>query len=380
MADLNTFIEWYRSGDETDYVKLMKVFKSTRNFLSFLIKNNKVDYIDPTTISGNEFDHDSTLFDFLIENNLIDFDDFSRLYDEIDESTKNQLLLYYIDTNYEDAMEFITKNLLSDVNIRQDGFYLHLRDREELEILFCGSQRGESARYVAKLILSEDGLGHDWYFDDSVKPHQVVDELDDANITTLIDFIFKEIGDKELSLEDYDSDFFYELSEEQGTEGYFRIRAEDLNGLVNDESAFNELCKNDLDDLGSSLRSLYWQAENSAYEDEVYELVYGGLEEYFEGRISEVPREVTMSDGTKKTKYDQYIKIRDFHNIIDMFLENNKGGGYSDSHLEYYGGLISLMTSMINNDEIECIDFRVPDYPDWNRTTKNINELFNDYI
>jgi len=35
---------------------------------------------------------------------------------------------------------------------------------------------------------------------------------------------------------------------------------------------------------------------------------------------------------------------------------------------------------MINNDDIECIDFRVPDYPDWNRTTKNINELFYDYI
>ena len=380
MADLNTFIEWYRSGDETDYVKLMKVFKSTRNFLSFLIKNNKVDYIDPTTISSNEFDHDSTLFDFLIENNLIDFDDFSRLYDEIDESTKNQLLLYYIDTNYEDAMEFITKNLLSDVNIRQDGFYLHLRDREELEILFCGSQRGESARYVAKLILSEDGLGHDWYFDNTVQPHQVVDELDDKNITTLKDIIFKEIGDVELSLDDYDSDFFSELSEEQGTEGYFRIRAEDLNGLVSDESAFNELCKNDLDELGSNLRSLYWSSENRAYEDELYELVYGGLEEYFEGRISEVPREVTRTDGSKVTRYDSYIKIRNFKNLVETFLENWKGSAYSDSFLEYYGGLTELMVAMINNDDIECIDFRVPEYPDWNRTRKNINELFYDYV
>jgi hypothetical protein len=301
-------------------------------------------------------------------------------YDSMPEEFKNHFLLYGLENNYEDTMSFITNNLITDVVIRPDGFYLHLRDREELEILFCGSNRGGGARYVAKMILSEDGLGHDWYFDDYITPHRVVDDLDDANITTLKDIIFKEIGDKELSLEDYDSDFFYELSEEQGTEGYFRIRAEDLNGLVSDESAFNELCKNDLDDLGSSLRSLYWQAENSAYEDEVYELVYGGLEEYFEGRISEVPREVTKTDGSKVTGYDSYIKIRNFHNIIDMFLENNKGGGYSDSHLEYFGGLVTLMTSMINNDEIDCIDFRVPDYPDWNRTTKNINELFNDYI
>ena len=174
--------------------------------------------------------------------------------------------------------------------------------------------------------------------------------------------------------------FFSELSEEQGTEGYFRIRAEDLNGLVSDESAFNELCKNDLDDLGSSLRSLYWQAENSAYEDEVYELVYGGLEEYFEGRIDEVPREITKSDGSKVTRYDSYIKIRNFRNLVETFLENWKGSAYSDSFLEYYGGLTELMVAMINNDDIECIDFRVPEYPDWGRTRKNINELFYDYI
>jgi hypothetical protein len=301
-------------------------------------------------------------------------------YDEIPEEFKNHFLLYGLENNYENTMWFITHNLITDVVIRQDGFYLHLRDRDDLEILFCGSNRGESARYVAKLILSEDGLGHEWYYDNSVNPHQVVDELDDANITALKDIIFKEIGDTELSLEDYDSDFFSELSEEQRTEGYFRIRTEDLNGLVSDEEAFNELCDKDLDELGQNLKSLYWNAENLAYEDEVYELVYGGLEEYFEGRISDVPREVTRTDGSKVTRYDSYIKIRNFQNIIDMFLENNKGGGYSDSHLEYFGGLISLMVGMMNNDDIDCIDFRVPEYPDWNRTTKNINEMFYDYV
>ena len=183
-----------------------------------------------------------------------------------------------------------------------------------------------------------------------------------------------------MSLEDYDSDFFSELSEEQGTEGYFRIRAEDLNGLVSDEEAFNELCKNDLDELGSNLRSLYWSSENLAYEDEVYDLVYGGLEEYFEGRISEVPREVTRTDGSKITRYDSYIKIRDFQNLIETFLQANKGGYYSDSYLEYFGGLVSLMVGMMNDDQIDCIDFRVPEYPDWNRTRKNINENFSEYL
>jgi len=344
------------------------------NFLKFIKKYGLLDELDLNQIPPNEFDDE--LFNFFEENGVVSNMD----YDGIPQPFKNHFLLYGLENDYEDTMWFISNYLLTDVIIKQDGFYLHLRDREELEILFCEGRRDEGARGLAKMILSEDGLGHDWYFDDSVTPHQVVDELDDSNITTLKDIIFKEIGDKELSLEDYDSHFFSELSEEQGTEGYFRIRAEDLNGLVSDESAFNELCKNDLDELGSNLRSLYWQSENSAYEDEVYDLVYGGLDEYFEGRISEVPREVTKSDGSKVTRYDSYIKIRNFKNLVETFLENRKGRTYSDSFLEYYGGLLTLMGYMIDDGEIECIDFRVPDYPDWDRTRKNINELFYDYI
>lgn len=375
MSVIDKYIELFNNGTEEEYLMVIRVFNNDLlTFVKYINKKGRLNELDFSNVSYRYLTNE--VAEYLFETDFFVDQD----YDEIPEEFQNYFLLYGLENNYEDTMVFITNNLITDVDIRPDGFYLHLRDRDDLEILFCGSNRGGSPRYVAKLILSEDGLGHEWYYDNTVKPHQVVDELDDKNITALKDIIFKEIGDVELSLEDYNSDFFEELSEEQGTEGYFRIRSEDLNGLVKDESAFNELCKYDLDELGSNLRSLYWQAENSAYEDEVFDLVYRGLDEYFEGRIRDLPREVTRTDGSKVTRYDSYIKIRNFHSIIDMFLENNKGGGYSDSHLEYFGGLISLMTSMINNYEIECIDFRVPDYPDWDRTRKNINELFNDYI
>jgi hypothetical protein len=365
-------VQSFNNGEYEDEIE--SYFNTLMNFLKFIKKYGLLDELDLGQIPSREFDDDH--FSFLAENGVVSNMD----YDNMPEQFKNNFLLYGLENNYENTMWFITHNLITDVVIRQDGFYLHLRDREELEILFCGGRRGEGARYAAKIVLSEDGLGHDWYFDNTVGPHQVVEELDDTNITALKDIIFKEIGDKELSLEDYNSDFYEELSEEQGTEGYFRLRAQDLEGLVKDEESFNELCKNDLDELGQNLKSLYWNSENQAYEDEVYDLVYGGLEEYFEGRISEVPREVTRTDGSKITRYDQYIKVRDFKNIIDTFLESNKGGYWNDSHLEYFGGLISLMVGMMNNDEIDCIDFRVPDYPDWNRTRKNINENFSEYL
>ncbi len=365
-------VQSFNSGEYEDNIE--PYFNDLMTFFRYVKKYGLLDELDLGEIPIREFDDEH--FSFLTENGVVSNMD----YDNMPEQFKNHFLLYGLENNYEDTMSFITNNLITDVIIRPDGFYLHLRDREELEILFCGSNRGGGARYVAKLILSEEGLGHDWYYNSDMMPHDTVDVLNDSNITHLKDVIYKKIGNQELPLEDYNSDFFEHLSEIQKTEGYFRIRPEDLNDLLKDSDASNELFINDLEDIGDELRRIYYNSENQSYEDEVYEAVYNGLSEYFEGRISEVPREVTMSDGTKKTKYDQYIKIRDFHNIIDMFLENNKGGGYSDSHLEYYGGLISLMTSMINNDEIECIDFRVPDYPDWNRTTKNINELFNDYI
>ena len=84
-------------------------------------------------------------------------------------------------------------------------------------------------------------------------------------------------------------------------------------------NCLRELCKNDLDELGSNLISVYHWAENGAYEDEVYDYVFGGLEEHFEGRITDVPREVTKTDGSKVTRYDQYIKIRDFQSIIKTY-------------------------------------------------------------
>ena len=365
-------VQSFNDGDYDDDIE--PYFNTLMNFLNFVKKYGLLDELDLGQISSREFDDE--LFNFFEENGIVSNMD----YDSMPEEFKNHFLLYGLENNYEDTMWFITNNLITDVIIRPDGFYLRLRDREELEILFCGGRRDEGARGAAKLVLSEDGLGHDWYFDNSINPHQVVEELDDTNITALKDIIFKEIGDIELSLEDYNSDFFEELSEEQGTEGYFRIRAQDLNGLVSNESAFNELCESELDDLGQNLKSLYWNSENQSYEDEVYDLVYNGLDEYFEGKIDDVPKEVTRTDGSKVTRYDSYIKIRNYQNIIKTFLENNKGGAYSDSHLEYYGGLTSLLTGMINNDEMDCIDFRVPDYPDWNRTRKNINENFSEYL
>jgi len=362
-------VDSFNDGEFEDEIE--PYFNDLITFFKFVKKYGLLDEIDLGQIDHRDWDDE--LFNFLDENGVLT----NLSYDDSPEELKNLLLLRNLEDNYEDTVYFIIKNLITDVEIRNGGFYLRLRDREELSEYFCsGSRRGDSdSRHVAKLILSDEGLGHDWYYDSSMTPYDTVDVLNDSNITHLKDVIYKKIGNQELSLEDYDSDFFEHLSEIQETEGYFRIRPEDLNDLLKDSDASNELFKNDLEDLGSELRSVYYSAENTAYEDEVYDSVYNGLEEYFEGRIDEVPRKVG-----EKTKYDQYIKIRDFIGNITTFLENNKVATYSDSFLEYFGGYTTLINSMIYNGELECIDIRIPDYPDWDRTRRYINEMFEDYI
>jgi hypothetical protein len=316
-------------------------------------------------------DWDDEIIQFLDENGVLS----NLSYDDAPPELKNILLLRKLDENYEDTILFIINNLLTDVEIKNGGFYLFLKDREELSRFYCGPyNRREGVSHVAKQVFSEDGLDYD-YYDSSTKPYETVTELDDTNLTKLKDIIYKEVGNAELSLDDYNSDFFESLSEEQGTPGYFRIRPEDLNDLLKDSEATNELFSTDLDEIGQELRSLYHNAENYAYESEIYESIYGGLDEFFEGKIDEVPIE---SNG--KTRYFHYIKIRDFVKEIRNFLENNKGETYNESFLEYYGTYSDFLVGLINDGILECIDVRLPDYPDYSMTQKNINDYFNDYI
>lgn len=371
---VKNLIESFNDGEYEDEIK--PYFNTLINFFKFIKKYNLLEELDLREIPPDDFSNE--LFDYLVENGIMDNLD----YNSVPEEFQNNYLLHGLEYNYENTVKYITSDLLRDVEIRPDGFYLYLgNDRDELASFFCGSSRRDtSPEDVAKQIFSEDGLGNDWYFDNDTKPSEVIDDLNEKNTIHLKDAIFKEIGNVELSLEDYSSDFFESLSEEQGTEGYFKIQAEDLNELIKDSDAINELCENDLSELGQELKNIYWNSYNSAYENEIYKLVYDGLDEYFEGKIDEVPKETTKSDGKKVTTYLNYIKIRDFVGNISLFLENNKGQSYSDSYLDYFGSYTTLMKQLLYDDEFDCIDFTTPDYPDWSTTQKYINEMFVDYI
>jgi hypothetical protein len=357
----------FNDGDFDDDIE--PYFNDLITFFKFVKKYGLLDELDLTQVSYRDWDDE--IIEYLDENGVLG----NLSYENAPDELKNVLLLRKLNEDYEGTILFIINNLLTDVEIRNGGFYLYLRGREELANFYCGGGgRRYGVKHIAEQIFSEEGLDYG-YYDSGAKPYETVTELDDTNLTKLKDVVYKEIGNTELSLEDYNSDFFESLSEEQGTPGYFRIRPEDLNDLLKDTDATNELFSNDLEDIGQELRSIYYNAENQAYEQEIYEAIYGGLDEFFEGKIDEVP----IEQGGK-TRYFHYIKIRDFVKEIRNFLENNKGATYSDSFLEYYGTYSDLLLGLINDGIFECIDVKLPDYPDYSLTQKNINEIFPEYI
>ena len=285
----------FNDGDFDDDIE--PYFNDLITFFKFVKKYGLLDELDLGQVGYRNWDDE--IIEYLDENGVLG----NLSYDDAPDELKNVILLRRLDEDYEGTILFIINNLLTDVEIRNGGFYLYLRGREELANFYCGSnRRSNGVRYVAEQVFSEGGLDYD-YYDSGAKPYETVTELDDTNLTKLKDVVYKEIGNTELSLDDYDSDFFESLSEEQGTPGYFRIRPEDLNDLLKDTDATNELFSNDLEDIGQELRSIYYNAENQAYEQEIYEAIYGGLDELFEGKIDEVP----IEQGGK-TRYFQYIK------------------------------------------------------------------------
>lgn len=374
MGRLDQFLEWFHDGREDEYDKILKYFNTTRNFLKNVVKFGEKDNIDITYIPDKEWKNDNELFDFIAENGFLE----GIGYDDLEDTVKNYYLLWMMNKDTNSALKYICDNILTDVVIRDDGFWLRLRDREELADFFSSSSRRSDydLQHIAKQILGDGGLDYGWYSDTTDDVYRdVIKVLNEKNIQILTNYILENIGNKDLNVSDYNSDFFEELAQIQARDGIFQITQDDVMSLIDDEEAMNELMGGDLSDLKSELYSIHNNAYNHSYEDMIYTQVMDGLEEYFSSPIDEVAKQVG-----EKTRYTPYIKIRDFYSNVLAFIENNLGMGFSDSILEYFGSYTGMMNQLFDDGIYEPIDFSVDDYPDHRKVDLAINDYFGDYI
>lgn len=322
---------------------------------------------------GVYFNEDfETFLEYLEKNGL----DTELDYSNVEDDFKNIILLKQLEKNPQETLKFITDSLVTDVYPMDGDYYFYVNNREELAELFKDSGRDYSTRDVAKNVLSEaywepfDDTTYDVYQD-------VIEELNEENTKYLANYIVKHIGDQKLSLDEYDDMLFNQFSEEQGTEGSFKITSENVMRLIGDGDAMKEMLKKDLDELNSELYSVHNNAYNTAYTDEIYNGVWDELSEYFEPKSWKYDTKDRW-DGTKVQQ--EYIKIIDFEYIIKKFLEENKTPQYNDSYLDYYGDYCGVVKGLMDNGDLEWLDFRIPEYADWTLTKEYINDLLRDYI
>jgi hypothetical protein len=364
---IEELVDDFNNGEFDENIK--PYFNDALSFLKYAYKYEFVTQLDFNQIPHSDF---KDCLPFIDEIGLIDELD----YEEVEEEFKNTILLYQLEKNSEKTLKYVSDQLVTDVYQRNDGYYLYVKDREELANLFDSRGRDYTSGDVAKNMLGEDywepffDTTHDVYGD-------VIDELNEKNINILAQYIIKNIGNQELSLDDYDDELFHLFSEEQETEELFKITSENVMRLIKDKSAMNEMLKKDLDDLKSDLYSIHNNAYNTAYTDEIYGDLWSEISTYFD--VNKWETETKQTSNGKQVNYE-YLKIKDFGQIIYDFLVTNENETYSESFLDYWGTLIGTITSLMDDDEYSWLSLSVSDYADWTLTKKYINELFPDYI
>jgi hypothetical protein len=365
--DIEGLVNSFNDGDIED--NILPYFNDVLTFLKFANHNKFIMDLDLNQIPYDELE---PCLPFIDEIGLINNLD----YDNVAEDLKNLLLLYQLEKNREETLKYVNDILVTDVYQINGGYYLYVKDREELAELFYNGSRDTTSRDYAKSMLGEDYWEPYWDTTDDVY-RDVIEDLNEENVNILAHYIVKNIGNQDMTLDDYDDDLFHQFSKEQGTEGFFQITSKNVMELIKDETAMKELFKKDLEDLKSELYSIHSNAYNTSYTDEISKSMWSELSQYFEVNKWETETKQTASG---KQVYYEYLKIDDFYSVIYDFLVENEGKTYNESFLEYHGNLIGVISTLMDDGVYSWLDFRVSDYADWTLTKKYINELFSDYI
>ena len=358
-------VDHFNDGEFEENIR--PYFNDALSFLKYAYKNGFVTQLDLSQIPYSDF---KNCLEFLEQIDLVGNLD----YEDVEEEFKNIILLYQLEKDTENTLNYICDNLISDVYFINGDYHIHLRDREELADLFEDGGRNTTSRDAAKAVLSEDMWDPFWDTTDNVYT-DVIEDLNDANINNLAHYIVKNIGGQEFSLDNYDNELFHEFSEEQGTEGFFQITSENVMELIKSEGAMNKMLRQDLQDLRGELYNIHNNAYNSSYESEIYNDVWSELERYF---YKEFTYNEELIHGKKKTF--EYLKIKNFYQVVYDFLVENEGRTYNESFLDYWSGYVGVLRSLMGDGVYDHLGFRIPDYADWDLTKKYINEMFPDYI
>jgi len=325
------------------------------------ILDNTEDFDD---LVNKYFNGDYTkLFDLITKQGLLDqyIDRFIE-----DEELFGTFMPYYYNEDPQFVIDYITEEYFGDVSNINGQYWMNI-DREDLSRLFDVDRWGGGARGVAEKVLSDEFADNFYdYVEINDLYNDVISELDKDNILKLREAVYSEVEGKEVSI-DGEKDI---------------ITHDQI--LEMDENDLSDFIKENADEVYSELRSLYNSAYESAYYDELYDLVYRELHHFFG------TKDLFRTVPTTKTVYDKESKsvkevetTREQVNVTNILQTVIKDvldwGGYdADNDFQYHGSFEGILNRWAAEDNL--IDFRVPEYADWERIRDNMNLMFGDYI
>jgi hypothetical protein len=331
-------------------------------------------------INNGDWDDFSDLFNNDISK-YISFVNKAGLLDMIDptneafEEIENALLLSLIDTNPEKWYKFIREKMINSDLAGENLDYLHINDLEKLSEFFDDGGRDTSARSAANHVLGEDY----WepFYDVTTDIYDdVIDDLDNKNLQLLKNRMFEVLNGVSV---DAETDTLMELNTDE-SDDTITITSENFKEIFNDEDTLRFLLKevDEVGDIKNDLYNIHTNAYNTAYTDEIYNDVWSELGTYFEGKPEY--HSAPSRYNAEKTNTWYTIKIKDVNSVIYTWLKENSTSTWNDDRISYYGNFSSILLECMNRGYVEYLDFRIPDYADWGRVKKNINENFADYF
>jgi len=398
----NTYLAISKINEEYHPLKklskefLLQIFGDDMSLINYIVKNKKLvdldDYYSITELF-DIFDNDyEDLSEFLEEHDL------EYILEDIGElkTYKIYLELYQKTEDPEKKKSYWNKvyDVLpkNDVTFNDDGtITLEVSGWDEFIGLFPSGGRDIDYQYVAKQVLSEDGIDWEPFYDVVQDWYDEVWYATNAdNIKYIRELITEKINngeDIEIWVEDWgDVDDYEEWISEDGEDGMFHLTVErlneisdsDLGKIIEEDDYFDDWLKNEM------LWAYEW-AYNEATKNNYYRAYCGAIEEVLqadEPKWHYTGRYETYKSGGNEYKSEilelHFPNLRSYWSVIDAYVECNDDY-VEDFQYDYYLGILEDVMRECNY-EGGLLEPNVHEWPDSYEVERLYNENLRDRI
>lgn len=346
MSKQDRLIQMVNEFNNDEMVDLLEMFGNIGRILRYFHKMGVIDMVDP------------------FDNNLSDY--------------QNEILDFLLNTlNDKKTLEYCVAQL-SDVIPTETGYYLNIRDREDLSELFYNGGRDTTARDVVKSVFEDDS--YEPYSDTTDDVYNdVIDELNPENIEHLKTYILDRLTNWKIDVDDECPDLFQNYADDDGV---FYLTPENIGDVIGDGESMQYLMEEGyLENLESELYNIHSNAYNSAYESEMYDNIMDELSTYFDVKSARWESIPLYGNAEKLVEHYQLpFNPNEVNNSIKKYVADKNLWGYYDYSFDNLSNWLSMMNQLMDSGDEPWLDFRIPDYVDSSLVSEHINEMFGDYI